>query len=348
MKRSVPLTAVLLVLLIIPLAAAPGCASGQKTLYVYNWGEYIDESVLDMFEEETGIKVIYSTFASNEEMYAKLKAGAGGYDVLFPSDYMIERMASEGLLYEINWGNVPNMSYIGDTFKNPGYDPDGLYSVPYMWGTVGIVYNTSMVDDPVNSWNILWNEKYAGKILMYNSSRDSLMVALMRLGYDMNTRNEDELNQAAQTLAEQKPLVLAYVEDDVKDKMVAGEAALAVMYSGDYLEIAGQNEDLAYAVPQEGTNIWVDAMVILKSSRHKEEAEQFINFMCRTDIALMNVKEIRYATPHVGALALLDEEVRNDPSAYPSDDILARCGEYKDLGAFAQKYDDLWTRIIAR
>ncbi|MGI5877561.1 MAG: ABC transporter substrate-binding protein [Christensenellales bacterium] len=342
-KKLLPLAATLLVALLFS-----GCASPQKTINVYNWGEYINQDVLRMFEQETGIHVVYTTFASNEEMYAKIKAGAGDYDVLIPSDYMIERLASEGLLHPINWENVPNAALIDDLFKNPGYDPEGLYSVPYMWGTVGICYNTTMVDDPVDSWDILWNEKYARKILMYNSSRDSMMVALRRLGYDMNTRNIDELNEAAQLLAQQKPLVLSYVEDDVNDKMIAGEAALAVMYSGAALESIDQNPDLAYAVPKEGTNIWVDAMVILKSGKHKEEAEAFINFMCRTDIALMNVEEIHYSTPQVEAFAALDEETRNDPGAYPPDEILALCDEFKDLGEFAKEYDELWTRIIAQ
>lgn len=326
--------------------ALAGCAARQTTLQLYNWGEYIDEVVLALFEEETGIRVTQSTYASNEEMYAKLKAGATDYDIVIPSDYMIEKMAAEGLLAPIDWDNVPNMALIGSTFMKPGYDPEGLYSVPYMWGTVGICYNTAMVDDPVDSWDILWNEKYAGKILMYNSSRDSMMVALCRLGYDMNTRDKGELGEAEQMLVEQKPLVLAYVEDDVNDKMIAGEAALAVMYSGAALEAIDQNPDLAYAVPIEGTNIWVDAMVILKSSKNKEAAERFIDFMCRTDIALMNVTEICYATPQTEALSQLDEEVRNDPSAYPPDDVLARCDVFHDLGDFAQEYDDAWTRIM--
>ena len=238
-KNLLPLAATLIVVFLFS-----GCASPQKTVYVYNWGEYINQDVLSMFEQETGIHVVYTTFATNEEMYAKLRAGASDYDVLIPSDYMIERMSAEDLLHPINWENVPNAALIDDLFKNPGYDPEGLYSVPYMWGTVGICYNTTMVDEPVDSWDILWNEKYSRQILMYNSSRDSMMVALRRLGYDMNTRNIDELNEAARLLTEQKPLVLSYVEDDVNDKMIAGEAALAVMYSGAALESIDQNPDL--------------------------------------------------------------------------------------------------------
>lgn len=324
-----------------------GCGTGKPVLHVYNWGQYIDPTVITQFEQEYGVRVVYDTFASNEEMYAKIKASGGGYDVLFPSDYMVQRMAREGLLAEINWDNVPNVSFIDERFKSPSYDPDNLYSVPYMWGTVGIAYNKTMITEPVNSWNILWDEDYAGKILMYNSSRDSMMVALRKLGYDINTRDEAEINAAVQALKEQKPLVLAYVEDDVQDKMIAGEAAMAVMYSGDYHEIKGQNPDVEYVIPQEGSNVWTDAMVILKSTKNKELAEKFINFMCRTDIALLNVEEIRYATPHTGALAELDEETRNDKSIYPTDEQLENCDTYEDLGEYTRLYDEAWTQIIA-
>lgn len=274
-----------------------GCGQSKPTLKVYNWGDYIDESIFKDFEEEYGIRIIYDTFATNEDMYIKIKAGGSDYDVAFPSDYMIERMISEDLLYEINYNNIPNYKYIGDEFKNFSYDPTNGYSVPYMWGTVGIIYNTTMVDDTVDSWDILWNEKYAKQILMLDSQRDSIGITLKKLGYSLNTKNVDELEAAKDALIEQKPLVLAYVGDEVKDKMIAGEAALAVVWSGDAVYMNWENPDLEYAIPKEGSNLWFDAMVIPKTSKNKENAELFINFMSRTDIAFKNADYIGYSTP---------------------------------------------------
>lgn len=324
-----------------------GCNADKSVLKVYNWGDYIDEAVLDMFTEETGIRVDYSTFASNEEMYAKLKSGAGDYDVIFPSDYMIERMSKEGLLAPIDTAGLENYPYIGDDFKNMEFDPKNQYSVPYMWGTVGILYNTSMVDDPVNSWNILWDEKYSGQIMMYNSSRDSMMVALSRLGYDINTRNEAQIEEAIQSLIEQKPHVLAYVEDEVGDKMIAGEGAFAVVYSGEAVLAMGGNEDLDYVIPQEGSNIWVDSMAIPESSSMKDEAVRFINFLCRPDVALINLEYIGYSSPNTEAMANIDPALLDNPAFNPPQEWLDTCTVYYDLGEFKAVYDDAWTRIKA-
>lgn len=325
-----------------------GCsgAQGQNVLRVYNWGDYIDEEVLSIFEEETGIKVIYDTFETNESMYTKIKTtGTSTYDIVIPSDYMIKRMADEGLLAEIDMSNLENYRLIDDRFKGLEYDPDNKYSVPYMWGTVGILYNTTMVDDVVDSWTILWNEKYARKIFMMDSVRDSIGITLKMLGYSLNSTDIEQLKVAEQKLKEQKHLILAYTGDEVKDKMIAGEAALAVVYSGDAVTCIEENPDLAYAVPKEGTNLWFDAMCILKDSPNKEAAMKFIDFMCRTDIAAMNRDFINYSTPQAEVFESLSDEIKNDPSQYPSQETLDNSEVFADLGESVAYYEDLWVRV---
>lgn len=336
----------LTLLLLVVVMAFAGCGSDAKELNIYNWGDYIGEDVIQQFEDETGIKVNYTTFASNEEMYAKIKAGASDYDVIFPSDYMIERMITEDMLAPIDTAGLENYSLIDDAYKNLAYDPDNMYSVPYMWGTVGILYNTSLVDDEVTSWDILWDEKYEGQIFMYDSARDSMMVALKKLGYDINTRSEDEINAARDLLITQNPLVLAYITDDGKDKMIAGEGALAVVYSGDAMETIWENEDLRYVIPSEGSNLWVDAMVIPKTSQNIEAAQMFIDFMCSTDIAFQNVDYICYSTPHTEALSMVTDETMLTTSAFnPTATELARCDVFSDLGEFKEIYDDAWLLV---
>lgn len=326
-----------------------GCGGEQRTqLKVYNWGDYIDQSVLEEFEEKYNIDVIYDEFATNEEMYAKIKAGANDYDILIPSEYTIKRMIDEDMLYKIDLNNIPNYKYIDDKFKNLAFDPNNEYSVPYMWGTVGILYNKTMVKEPVDSWKILWNEKYSKQILMLDSLRDSIGITLKMLGYSLNTKSDSELNEAKEALMKQKPLVLAYVGDEVKDKMIGGEAALAVVWSGDAMYMKRENPDLEYVVPKEGSNMWFDSIVIPKTSQHKKEAEMFINFLCEAEIAYKNADYIGYSTPHTEALKMLPEEVREDKAAYPSDEELANCEVFEDLGDSLSKYDRIWTEVKAQ
>ncbi len=328
-----------------------GCAgsgdANQKTLYVFNWGDYIGEGVIDLFEQETGIKVVYEMFEQNEDMYTKITSGGSYYDVIFPSDYIIEKLISEDLLAPINFDNIPNYSLIDDKYKNLAFDPDNTYSVPYMWGTLGIVYDKTRVSEPITSWNALWDEQYAREILMWDSVRDSIGLTAKLLGYSVNTTDEGELAKIEEKLLEQKPLVLSYAGDQMKDQMIAGEAIMAVMYSGDAATIMQTNENLAYVVPEEGSNIWFDNMCILKSSKNKELAEQFINFMCRTDVAEMNRAYINYSTPQSEVYEALPEDIKSDPVQYPSDDIYEKCEVYINLGTVTQKYDALWTRILA-
>lgn len=314
-------------------------------LNVYNWGDYIDEDVLQTFKEETGIKVNYETFATNEDMYTKISKGDTNYDIAFPSDYMIEKMIQNDLLQKINFENIPNCKNIDERFKNLGYDPSNEYSVPYMWGTVGIVYNKNMVDDIVDSWDILWNSKYSGNIFMLNSQRDSIGVALKKLNYSLNTRDVSELEAAKDALKQQKPLVLAYVEDDVKNKMISGEAALAVMWSGDAIYCQSENSDLDYSIPKEGSNYWFDGVVILKNAPHKQEAEKFIDFLCREDIALKNTEYIGYSTPNKAAYEILSEDIKSNHIYSPTDEELERCEIFHDLGDFIKEYDRVWTEF---
>lgn len=323
-----------------------GCQKeDKKTLNVYNWGDYIDESVIDEFEEKHGIEVNYETFATNEDMYVKIKTGGNNYDVAIPSDYMISKMAREGILEKIDFSNIPNYKYIEEEFKGLQYDPNNEYSVPYMWGTVGILYNKTMVDGPVDSWDILWNNKYEKQILMLDSQRETIGVALQKLGYSLNTKDVSQLEEAKEELIKQKPLVLAYVGDEVKDKMINGEAALAVVWAGDAVFMKRENPDLEYVIPREGSNVFVDAMVIPKTSKNKKKAEEFINFMNEAEVAKKNTEYIGYSTPHTGAKNMLDPETANDPVAYPEKEAVARCEVYEDLTDMLEEYDRIWTEI---
>jgi len=326
---------------------AVGCRDERTVLNVYNWGDYIDESVIKDFEKEFNIKVNYETFATNEDMYVKIKSGGTNYDVAIPSDYMIERMIREDMLLKIDMNNVPNYQNIDERFRDLPFDPNNEYSVPYMWGTVGILYNTKFVDETVDSWDILWSEKYRKQILMLDSQRDSIGIALKKLGYSLNSRDTKELDAAKEELIRQKPLVLAYVGDEVKDKMVGDEAALAVVWSGDAVAMMEDNENLRYVVPKEGSNLWFDNMVIPKTSKNKKQAEQFINFMSRPEIALKNTEYIGYSTTNKETMKILDPEILNNPTAYPSDSIINNCEVFKDPGEFIREFDRIWTEIMA-
>lgn len=336
MKMKRVLCMIVVMAACIGMFAGCGNKAGENgTVYVYNWGVYIDEDVIDMFEEETGIKVVYDEFETNEDMYAVIKTGSVKYDVVCPSDYMIEKMMDEGLLAELNYDNIPNIKNIGaDYLKSAeGFDPGNKYAVPYCWGTVGILYNKTMVDGPIDSWSVLFDEKYKNNILMIDSVRDAFMVALTSLGYSQNTTNEAELNEARALLAKQAPLVQAYVVDQVRDKMIGNEAALGVIYSGEAIYTQRENPDLEYVVPKEGSNVWIDAWAIPANAENKENAEAWINFMCREDIALMNFNEITYSTPNVPARELIEEEdIRNSTIAFPGSEVLDRCEVFNYLG----------------
>lgn len=324
-----------------------GCGPEKPVLYVYNWGDYIDEDILGEFEKETGIRVVYDTFSTNEDMYVKIKSGGSSYDLIFPSDYMLTRMINEGMLTKIDLEKIPNHVHIDPRLMGADYDPNNEYSLPYMWGTLGILYNTTMVDGEVDSWDVLWDKRYAKEILMLDSQRDSIGAALIKLGYSINTLDPQELAEAAQLLKEQKPLVLAYVVDEGKDKMVSGEAALALTWSGEAMYAIEENEDLAYAIPKEGTNLWFDVMAIPKGAKNVEAAMKFMDFLNRPEIALRNAEYTGYATPNLAAKAMLPEEVQNDPAAYPNQEDIANAEVFVSLGETLREYDRIWTEIKA-
>ena len=307
---------------------------GQNvTLNVYNWGEYIsngsDDSVdvVAAFEKLTGIKVNYTTFDSNESLYAKLKSGAANYDVIIPSDYMVAKMINEGMLAPLDYDNIPNFQKIDAGYRNPDYDPQNAYTVPYMLCTTGIIYNTTMVDEAPTCWADLWDEQYAGNILMFNNSRDAYAIAAFKSGHSINPATPEEVDEvveAADLLKSQKPLVQAYVMDEIFDKMIGGEAAIGVYYSGDAITMIDDNPDLAWVFPEEGSVLSVDCMAVPATSEHKEAAEMFINFMCETDIGKANSEYIGYTTPMHDVWEVLDEDLKTSEIAYPSEEDAAR------------------------
>jgi spermidine/putrescine-binding protein len=345
--------AAIITILALSLAAFNGCGNrdgAEGHVVVYNWGEYMDPEAIKIFEKETGIRVIYDEYETNEIMYPKIESGSANYDVLCPSDYMIQKLLENDLLREINFDNVPNAkAHIGAEYfdRSLEFDPTGAYSVPYCWGTVGILYNSSMVDDPIDSWAILWNEKYADNILMQDSVRDAFMVALKLNGFSMNSMNENELKIARDALIAQKSLVQAYVVDQVRDKMIGNEAAIGVIYSGEALYTMSENPDLRYVIPREGTNIWIDSWVITKNAANPENAEKFIDFMCRPDIALMNFEYLTYSTPNNTARAMIeDEAIRYSEIAYPTLTNYPGLETFRYLGPEGDElYNRLWKEV---
>ncbi len=326
------------------------------SINVYNWGEYIsfaeEEGTLDVnaeFTKLTGIKVNYTNFATNEEMYAKLKGGGVSYDIIIPSDYMISKLIKEDMVQKLNFDNIPNFKYIMDNYRNLDYDPQNEYSVPYTWGTVGILYDATVIDIPEEEidWDILWDETYTDQILMFDNPRDSFAIAQTLLGYSLNTEDPDELAACAEKLKEQKRIVQGYVMDEIFDKMGAGDALIAPYYAGDALTIMDDNDALNFVVPKSGTNMFVDAICIPSSAKQKEAAEMYINFLCEPDIAYSNAYYICYGTPHSAAYDMLDEETKNDPITYPDAEFIANhTTVFTNLSDEASKtMQDLWTEM---
>ena len=357
MKKTLAL-ALAMMMAALTLSGCGGGNSEERVVNVCSWGEYIDENLIYQFEEETGIKVNYQTAESNEALYSLLKTGAGDYDVIVPSDYMIARLIAEDMLAELNYDNIPNYEKIDDRYKGLSFDPENKYTVPYTWGTLGIIYNTTMVDEPITSWDAMFDEKYAGNVLMIRNSRDALAAALLDLGYDLNTTDEAQIREAYELLADAKSkgVYQAFVMDEVFQKMEGGNAAIAMYYAGDYLTMLENNPDLAYVVPEEGSNWFVDAMCVLKNAQHKEEAEAWINFIASTESNLANMDYIWYASPNAEALESYPayyEETYGEPlnmglyeiMAAPSE-VLDRCTLYENLPSETLTlYNDLWTEL---
>ncbi len=345
----------------------PSCKTSETTtLYVYNWGEYISdgsEGTLDVneaFEEYyyktygEKVKVNYSTYSSNEDMYAKISKGAVNYDVIFPSDYMIERLISENLIAELDYSNIPNYEYIFDSFKgeNAFYDPENKYTVPYAYGMVGVIYNSALVsenDEDIGSWSLMWDSEYTGEVLQFNNSRDAFGTALYYLGYDVNEATPEQWQEALALLKEQKPVVQAYVMDEIFNKMKGGSASVASYYAGDFLSMYEFNDNLAFYYPKEGTNFYVDAMCVPAASKNKTLAERYINFMLSEEIAVANAEYTYYATPNT-LVSENEEYIEYMNSVHPEAmDILYSQGEsvkssaYKNLTPDKLKMlNELW------
>lgn len=350
MKRIVPLLlCAIMIFTMLPVQAK----ADDVTINVYNWGQYISDGtdgyidVNKAFTEKTGIKVNYMTFDSNETMYTKLKTGGSTYDVIIPSDYMIARLIAEDMLEELDYSNIPNYALVDEAYKNTSYDPENKYSVPYTWGTVGVIYNKKYVSESdIGSWDLLWNEKYSGKILMFDNPRDAFAIAELLLGIDINSEDQDELRSATYKLIEQKPLVQAYVMDQIYDKMERGEAWIAPYYAGDYLMMVGENEDLRFCFPEEGFNFFIDALCIPTCATNKEGAEAYINFLCSPEVNGENLDYLGYSTPESAAKEYMDPETAASDIAYPSEETLSR-GEaflYLDQKT-THLMDSLWLEV---
>ena len=350
MKRV--LATLTMVLLCVCFSASVAAAPNESvTINVYNWGEYIDPTVNDLFTEETGIKVNYKNFTDNESMYAVLSSGAANYDIVVPSDYMVGKLIQEDMLAPLNFENIPNYAYIDNTLKNQSYDPQNVYSVPYTWGTVGIFYNTKYVaeQDLAQGWDLLWNEKYRGRMFMFDNPRDAFGIALIKTGHSLNTTDPAHWDEAYEALQQQKPLLHQYVMDQVYDKMINEEGWIAPYYAGDGIVMMDEEEgnpDIDFFVPTEGTNLFIDALCIPKNAQNKAEAERYINFLCRTDIALLNAEYIGYSTPQTEARAQLDPEIGENENFYPPEEVLANTEVYLTLPGDTSAYmDALWMEL---
>ncbi len=343
MKKIFFVTAVVMLLVLLS-----SCSSyaPNEVLYVYNWGEYIDSTVNEKFEEEYGIKVIYDEYDNNESMYASLKNGAAKYDIVFPSDYMVARLISEDMLEPLDFDNIPNYKHIMERFKGLEFDPEEKYSVPYFWGTICLLYNSKYVKEEPTSWDVLWDKKYDGKVLMYNNSRDAIGLSLIRNNKSVNTENQDELKTAADNIVELKKNLQAFVSDEIFNRMESESAYITPAYAGDALTMIEENPNLSIATPNEGTNLYVDSMCIVKNSKNKEAAEKYINFMCREDIAMLNCLETWYSTPHQQVFDNLDDETKNDGISYPDDEYLDKTQVYTNLSKDTlEYYTELWIKI---
>jgi spermidine/putrescine transport system substrate-binding protein len=348
-RRAALALTLLLTLCLLP----AGAAADTVTINVYNWGQYISDGsdgyidVNAAFTETTGIEVNYMTYDSNESLYTKLKTGGSTYDVIIPSDYMVARLIAENMIQPLDFAHIPNYQYVDEAYKNTAYDPQNTYSVPYTWGTTGIIYNTKYVDEAdVGSWDLLWNEKYAGKILMFDNPRDAFSAAEFLLGVNVNAEDEQSLRAAADKLAEQKPLVQSYVMDQIYSKMEREEAWIAPYYAGDYLMMAEENDALAFYFPKEGFNLFIDAMCVPAGAQNKEAAEAYINFLCDPEVSGQNLEYLGYSTPLSAAKEYMDETVSGSPIAYPDEETLSRGQSFLSLSAQGnQQMDSLWLDV---
>lgn len=340
-KKWIAFALALIVLL--PLTACT--RKDEQRVNVYNWGQYIDPEVLDEFEKESGIKVIYSTYTTNEDLYMKLKNGGTNYDVVCPSSYMLEKLINEGFLQKIDYSQIPNMKNINDQYLHKTSDPSQEYSVPYFWGTVGILYNKNKVSEKVDSWDIIWDPRYKRNIVMIDSLRDALGLALARRGFSQNTTDTEKLRLIEKDLKDQYPLVYAYLVDQTRDLMINEEAALAVAFSGDAATAMARNKNLDFVVPKEGSNLWIDSFAIPQGAEHLKNAYAFINYMCRPEVMVKNAHYVGYSLPSSAGKELLSREEQENKAAYPDSSVYDRLEVFKDLGEDLKLYNDLWQSV---
>jgi spermidine/putrescine-binding protein len=339
---------------LLTMVVACGAGEQQKLaeeLYLYNWSEYIEPQVLEDFEAEFGVRVVEDTFANNEELLAKLQAGATGYDVIFPSDYMVEIMIEEGLLAELNHENVPNISNLDPKFADPPYDPGMVHCVPYLWGTTGIGYNGDVFDEAPDSWAYLFDpdlaSQYAGQFTMLNDVRETMGAALKYLGYSLNSTDEAELEEARDLLIQQKQWIYAYDAEQYEDLLSADETVIAHSWSGDVFMVAEEDERLWYAIPQEGGVIWADNLCIPASAPNKYTAEVFINYLLDPEVSAANSNYTWYASPNAKAAEFIDEEILEEPAIYPPPEVMARLEWLEDVGDVTPIYERMWTEVKA-
>ncbi|MEC1742963.1 ABC transporter substrate-binding protein [Schinkia azotoformans] len=329
---AVVVASVVLLVLLDQLNSSQGYLSGN-TLTIYNWGDYIDEELITRFEKETGIKVIYETFDSNEAMMTKIVQGGTTYDIAVPSEYTIEKMREEDLLIPLDHSKLPNLKYIDERFMDLPFDPENKYSIPYFWGTVGIVYNPTLLEGmEITSWNDLWDPALKNQILLIDGAREVMGMGLNSLGYSLNDTNKDHLMEAKEKLDRLTPNVKAIVGDEIKMLMANEEAAIGLVWSGDAADIMSENENLDYVVPEEGSNLWFDNMVIPKTAKNIEAAHQFINFMLDPEVAAQNTEYVSYSTPNKEALKYMPQDMVTDERFYPSPELTEKLEVYENLG----------------
>lgn len=344
-KKIISLIFILTTIVII----GSGCSQTPKkeTLNVLNYDIYMDTSLISEFEKANNVTIKYDTYATPEEMYIKAKAGASNYDVIITGEYMIERMINEGMVNKLNFENIPNSKYVDEQFKSQPYDPNNEYAVPYFWGTIGILYNKNNVDISSNSWDILWNEKYSNRIIMMDSQRDAFATALKYLGYSLNSIDENELDEAKDILSKQKPLVMTYMTDGAPDVMINEEADIALVWSGEAVSAMSENENLDFIIPKEGSNIWIDAMVVPTTCRNQDLAEKFINFLSSKEATLKNINEVGYSTVHTEAIKEVDEDLLNNKAFNIENDKIDQMEMFRDPKEFIDLYTSRWTSLMA-
>ena len=344
------LTGIVLVILVLwgishQIEASMNTKNSDK-LVIYNWGDYIDPDLLKEFTKETGIQVQYDTFDSNEAMYTKIKQGGTTYDIAIPSEYMIAKMMDEHLVEKLDQSKIKGMENIDPKLLNQSFDPGNQYSVPYFWGTLGIIYNTKMVKEAPKHWSDLWREEYRNDIMMYDGAREVMGIGLNTLGYSLNEKDPKKLQEAVDKLYTLTPNIKALVADEMKGYMIQNNAAIGVTFSGEASQMLEANKDLRYVVPTEASNLWFDNIVIPKTVKNKEAAYAFINFMLRPKNALKNALYVGYSTPNKKAKAMLPKEIQNDQSFYPSDETLDHLEVYQQLGKkLLGVYNDLYLQV---